>query len=235
VHDVASLVPSVINPEGTQSTEVVPMVNERRHSVAAAFSPLLLYGAVIAGMYLFRSGWAAILGYHLAIVAVLASGGGFSQAGRLVRGWHWGFGAAATGACLFAGALIYWLWPLIALDGLEMGPRLAQLGLSGWSWVAFIASYSLVNPWLEELYWRGWYPSRLERPFISDLLFAGYHLFVLVLFVGVAWAGLAFLVLVTTARIWRALSQRCDGLLIPCVSHLAADISVIVAAVLLMR
>ena len=197
----------------------------------AWLAPIPLYAAVIAGLYLFESGWAAIVGYHVAICAVIAVGGdGRKLQGVLFRGWNRAFGIGMTAACLISGLLVYLLWPIIRLEHVELGTALADLGLQGWSWLLFMAYYSLVNPAMEEIFWRRWYPSKLKIPLFSDVFFAGYHVFVMVLFVQAAWAGVTFVVLVAAARIWRELTHRYRGLAIPLASHTAADVSVIAAA-----
>jgi len=128
---------------------------------------------------------------------------------------------------------IYLLWPVVKLDDVRLGQILSSLGLDGASWWLFVVYYSLVNPWFEEIFWRGWYPGQLRRPVFADLLFAGYHVFVLFLFVDVLWAVAAFFALSGVAWLWRELATRHRGLIIPLVSHTVADISIITAAAVL--
>ncbi len=198
-------------------------------------APLLLYGGVLIGMYGLGSGWAAIVGYHIAICAIITLGQGWSEARALIRGWSRTLGLLMIGMCLVSGGVVFVLWPLIRHEHVTMQSGLAAVGLESWPWLAFIVYYSLVNPWLEELFWRGWYPGQLKWPVISDLLFAGYHVFVMVLFVQLFWALVTFVVISGAAFFWRFLTRRYDGLLIPVISHLAADVSIIVAAALLSR
>lgn len=89
-----------------------------------------------------------------------------------------------------------------------MGASLVGLGLEGWGWLAFVAYYSLVTPWLEELFWRGWYPTVVGQGIMADLLFAGYHLLVVALFIGWPWVVLCFAVLTATAFVWRLVARR---------------------------
>jgi len=199
----------------------------------ASLAPALPYAGVLSGLYLLGSGWAAIVGYHLAMCCVLTIARSWAEGAALVRGWHTLFGLGMCGLCATSGALVFVLWPVIHLGGVSMSGGLAAVGLEGWPWLAFIAYYSLVNPWLEELFWRGWYPMKLGRPLVADVLFAGYHVFVLVLFVQLSWSLVAFGVLVAVAFIWRCLARKHGGLLIAVISHMVADVSVIAAVYLL--
>jgi membrane protease YdiL (CAAX protease family) len=196
-------------------------------------SPILLYSGVLGGLFLLRSGWAAMLCYHAAILAVLGLTGGGARASAALRGWRRSLGGPMLVVCLASGAALALLWPWIRRDGTDLGDVLAGLGLEGLAWVAFIAYYTIVNPWLEELFWRGWYPDQVRRGVVADVLFAGYHVFVLLHFVGLAWALVAFGALATTAAAWRWIARQTGGLAIPCVTHLAADASIIAAAVAL--
>jgi membrane protease YdiL (CAAX protease family) len=207
--------------------------SEKSSSALVVVAPLLLYCGVLSGMFLFESGWAAILGYHAAICLVLTLSRGWPAAAALQRGWNPLFGAGMTAVCLVSGVAIFLLWPFIHLEGVVLSEGLRRLGLHGMWWWVFVAYYSLVNPWLEELFWRGWYPDQLRRPMIADALFAGYHVFVLLVFVQTFWALVAFFVLSSTAFVWRWFARRTKGLLVPVASHMAADISVIAAAALL--
>jgi membrane protease YdiL (CAAX protease family) len=185
------------------------------------------------GLHVLHSGWAAILGYHAGMCVLLAAGGGWPEARRLLRGWTWGSGLACAAFGAAAGPLIHVLWPLAADPANPLAARLAGLGLQGASWWAFVAYYVLVNPFLEEAFWRGWLAPDLRRPAAVDALFAGYHAVVLVLFIDWPWILLALACLVTAAWLWRRLALRTGGLAIPAVSHLVADVSVIAAAIVL--
>lgn len=185
------------------------------------------------GLHVLHSGWAAILGYHAGMCLLLWTCDGWPASGRLLGGWSWKEGAACTAFCTGAGAVILVLWPLAGDPSSPLAGRLADLGLEGASWWLFAAYYVLVNPFLEEIYWRGWLSTDSRLPAPIDGLFAGYHALVLVLFIGWPWVLVAFACLVAAAWLWRRLSKRCGGLAIPVISHLAADISVIAAAIVI--
>lgn len=193
----------------------------------AAFAP---YVAVLLGLYALRSAWAAILGYHVLMVTAIHIGGGWRTRERLLVGWRNGFGIAALVVCALAGPALAVAWPYVHPDGFALGEVLEALGLAGLSWWVFMAYYTLVNPWLEEAFWRGFLGSDAKGPVATDVLFAGYHIVVLLRFVGIEWALLCAAALSFAAWAWRQLARETDGLLVPCASHLVADLSIIVTA-----
>ncbi|MFC1498158.1 type II CAAX prenyl endopeptidase Rce1 family protein [Verrucomicrobiota bacterium] len=198
-------------------------------------SVMAMYGAIIAGMHFFRSGWIAILGYHVVICFILTVRSRWGLTRKLVSGWNGRWGLGISMVCLSAGLLIYFLWPYMCIDGLDLKSALASVGLEGNLWIGFMIYYCLVNPLLEELFWRGYFPARAKYSWSADFLYSGYHVFVLVLFVKWGWVVLAFVVLACVGRFWRKMADRCGGLLVPVLTHLLADISVIAAACLLAR
>jgi hypothetical protein len=122
------------------------------------------------------------------------------------------------------------LWPF-----LHVSPRLPQTllewGLNSGSWPWFIAYSALVNPWLEELYWRGWQGSASRHLVTTDFFFAGFHLVILAPFLSIYWLAFAFIILVSTGWLWRRVTTRYDSLLVSGLSHLAADVSILLVIV----
>jgi len=196
-------------------------------------APIVLYAAIIAGMHLFHSGWIAILGYHLGICLSLSIAGGWSHGKKIISGWDARLGPVIILMCVLAGPLVYGLWAFMHLAQLDLKSGLSAVDLEEGSWFAFAIYYCLVNPWLEELFWRGFFPSNAKYPTLSDFLYAGYHVFVLILFVKWIWVIVAFVVLVCVGRLWRQVASKYDGLIIPSLTHLVADISIIGAAFVL--
>jgi membrane protease YdiL (CAAX protease family) len=189
------------------------------------------YLAVGVGLYMLHSGWAAMAGYHVLMVLFLWAGGGWSGIREILRGWSWKEGIPTCVVCGLAGPLLWMLWPVVSKG--PLAERLAAVGLEGASWWGFVVYYALVNPVLEELYWRGWLGSESRWPGREDVLFAGYHGIVLVLFVDWPWALLCFACLLTAAWLWRQLVKRHEGLAIPVISHFIADVGVVVFATVL--
>jgi hypothetical protein len=186
------------------------------------------YLAVGLGLLWFKSAWLALLGYHLGILLFLGFGrafGHFRRLGPLLRpGWAV---TAWISACL-AGLLLYLGWNGLPLPA-DLSASLANLGLTAASWPWFIAYFALVNPWLEEAYWRGWLSGPSGFPSLDDFWFAGYHLLILAPFIPVGWLALVLAVLVTAAWFWRQIARHTGGLFIPSVAHLLADFSILTA------
>jgi hypothetical protein len=201
-------------------------------SMAAALVP---YAAVATGLFVLRSAWAAILLYHLGIVVVLSVTGWRSPLLRAQSGWRW-FALPAAVTAALAGAGLYLLWPYIDATGAGLDARLREFGLGGASWLLFAVYYSTVHPVLEELFWRGGGDgARRPAPDWRDVAFAGYHVPVLWFFVGPVWVAVSFFALAAASWLWRLAAHRFGGLGVPLVSHAAADLSIMVAAMLIAR
>ena len=69
----------------------------------------------------------------------------------------------------------------------------------------------------------------------TDLAFAGYHILVLAWFIKVPWLVIAFIVLTVAAYIWRYIASKLEGLAVPLLSHIVADVSIIAVTCVLIR
>ena len=84
----------------------------------------------------------------------------------------------------------------------------------------------MVNPWIEEYYWRGYLGSNTKKIILNDLLYSGYHLVVLAGKVEIVWLIVIFFALAVVAWFWRQTNRWSQGMLPSTASHLAADITV---------
>jgi len=186
--------------------------------------------AVIVGMYLLRSAWAALLMYHLGIVLLIVYDGGVSGWKRLLLGRKpWPLFSAVI-ICLLSGPLVLALWQFMALEAaVDPGEILVRYGLTGRSWVCFIIYFVVVNPVLEELFWRDYLRSGQRKPSLIDAAFSGYHVLVLTLFIKGPWVFLGFCILLITGWVWRRISIEQQGLAVPWISHMVADASILIA------
>lgn len=203
------------------------------HRSVTVIAPVILYATIVAGMHLFHSGWIAILGYHFAICVFLSIAGGLQLIRRLVSGWNTTLGLGISVVCSLAGPLIYCLWPYMHFAQVDLKSGLVAVGLAEGSWPGFVIYYCLVNPWLEELFWRDFFPANTKHPALSDFLYAGYHVFVLILFVEWIWIVVVFVVLTYIGRLWRQTAGKYNGLIIPALTHLVADLSIMGTAFIL--
>jgi membrane protease YdiL (CAAX protease family) len=199
--------------------------------VKTTWLPLLPYAATLIGIHLLSNAWAAILFYHLGVLAVLLR----ARRWPVERSNRVGLAAVATiVVCAAAGALLYYLWPVAGKEGLGLGSALADLGLSDASWWAFTVYFVMVHPVLEEALWRGFLRAA-RRPLLKDLLFGGYHAVVLIVFLKWYFVVLACLAITAAAWQWRRQVDTTGGNTWAIVAHAAADLSVMIAAILLLR
>ena len=124
------------------------------------------------------------------------------------------------GAC--GGLGLYLLWPIFGIVP-DLNARLIPLGLNPVSWPFFILYFSLVNPWLEEIYWRGWLGGASRSLVASDIWFAGFHLLVLGIYAPWHSLVIALVVLSTVSWFWRQIARRESSLFAPAFSHILAD------------
>ncbi|MHB1190581.1 MAG: hypothetical protein ACYC08_07055 [Armatimonadota bacterium] len=184
------------------------------------FAPFIPYVAVLLGIYLLENAWVAAVGYHLGAAAVLLlawrpKGRKLPRCSPLLVGANAVIGVG-TGVVLWA------LWPLLGMPE-NLGARFASLGIGSWFW--FGLYYCTVNPLLEELFWRRY----LSTP-RSDILFAGYHMLVLALFVRWEWLLPAFALLALASHLWRRTAGTYGGVRLAAASHLLADVGIVLMA-----
>ncbi len=188
---------------------------------------LIPYITILLGLHILKSAWAAILLYHGAILVIVLKNGNPILFKRLFRGWSWKIGLPLAPISALSGLSLYFLWPLAGIQGSELPAVLRAYGLYGYSWVIFIIYYCISTPVLEETFWRGYLSIPNRCPSAPDILFAGYHIIVVILFLKPLPIAIVFLSMVIIAWIWRLISLKYSGLAIPFVSHLVVGISVI--------
>jgi hypothetical protein len=191
---------------------------------------LLPYVAVLIGLYILSSAWVALLIYHLGIVLLIVYDGRISSWKRLLLGIKPWLLFSALAVCLLSGPLVFALWKFMALEAtVDPGAILARYGLMDTSWVCFIIYFVVVNPVLEELFWRDYLRSPLCKLSLIDIAFAGYHILVLRLFIKWPWVFMGFCMLAITGCLWRRFAIKQHGLAVPWISHTVADASILIA------
>jgi hypothetical protein len=195
---------------------------------------LIPYPVVGLTLAFTSSGWLAMLAYHLTIAVALWLSGGWREALALLRrGWRpWWLLALVLGMGFSSGVALFLLWPRLGVA--FTGPVLwAAFGLSGPNRVLFVAYFCLLNPALEESYWRGYLGSPQRRLTLSDVAFGGYHLLVVTPLLSWGWAALIFALLTAAGWFWRQLARLGGGLGLSLAAHAAADSAVMVALLLI--
>lgn len=196
--------------------------------------------AVLAGLYMKKSAFAAIGLYHLGMIVVLLHSSNRSLFKKAFSGWKTPAGAIMIIAACSAGLFCYLLRDWVFKEGLDFTAVLGSFGLTKQNWLFFCLYFSTVNPILEELFWRAFYSKEAKEdsfPLLTlqDAGFAFYHLLVLYFFLKPLFLVPVFVSLVIAAAIWRYLYRRYGGLLICIISHIAADVGIVTAAALLMK
>ena len=194
-------------------------------SVKKILPPLIPYITIVIGLLIFHNAWLAILSYHAGMVAVLClAKAGISPKKVFGSDTLWiPLITALVG--LSGGLLLYLLWPLLSVPE-DIYLYLSSIGMNEQTWPVFLAYFITINPLIEEYYWRGYLASATKCLTLNDLLFSGYHLLVLAGHMEAIWLFAVFFVLAIGAWFWRQMNRLNGGLLASTVSHIAADIAV---------
>ncbi|QBG48392.1 CPBP family intramembrane metalloprotease [Verrucomicrobia bacterium S94] len=195
---------------------------------------LIPYLAVLLGMHVLSSAWAAMLFYHagmLLFLCIRKSSGDWKKIGRGCSPLL----IPAMIVCALAAPVVYFMWPFFRISEHALVEWMAEYGLTGAAWMLLIPWFSVVHPMLEELHWRGIGPERAERLCWQDFAFAGYHVFVLYELVYWPWLFMVFGILVGSSFFWRWAAERFGGYLLPVLTHAVADAGVLMGVWLLIR
>ncbi|WFB35130.1 CPBP family intramembrane metalloprotease [Kiritimatiellota bacterium B12222] len=181
------------------------------------------------GMFVLDEALVSVVLYHVGIIACM-----FWQNFELkqvLRGFDARLCLGVGGLCLLTWPLITVLWPIMVQPGVDLSALLVDWRIRG-SFVGVFVVYSItLHPILEESFWRGMMPDHWK----SDILFAGFHLLVLYPLVHAIWLPVVFGVLTVASGIWRWITRRQQGLLVPILTHALADLGVVLAVWMLLR
>lgn len=192
------------------------------------FAVIPPYLAVWAGLFLFHSAWGALVGFHLVILASLLWLKPKPGLEILFRPSNWRYILGNVLLCSLSGLVLYILRDWLGSTDI-LREHILLLDLSGMTWFGFIAYFSLVNPFVEEYFWRGVLGSESRLPFIGDLIYAGYHILVVWDKVYPTFILLMVATLIFAGWIWRQMYRREKSLLAPILGHAMADFSILFA------
>lgn len=122
---------------------------------------------------------------------------------------------------------LYFLWDTFRFVN-DLSQQVEALGLNASNWPMFIAYFVLVNPFIEEYFWRGYLGNASKSLHTSDFLFAGYHTLIVINKVHIFSIVYALFVLILTGWFWRQVAREDGGLLAPVLGHMAADFMILV-------
>lgn len=192
-------------------------MNRQRTSYALRYAAP--YVAVIVFWALAHNAWLAILAYHAQILLWSRR-----DIREVARGWRSRDFALIAAPAALTGVALFFLLPHITRAPLE--EWLQSHGLAGAAMIAMIPYFGVVHPILEQVHW-----SRLHaRGALSHLAFAGYHAIVLYTLLQPAWLIVGVVVIAAASVVWQRSARRCRGLIVPVLSHVLADVGIILAA-----
>ena len=193
--------------------------------------PALAYLAVGLGLFIVRDAWIALLVFHLAIVIslLIVKPGLPIQILFTGQGMKWILVNILL--CGSSGVVLYFLWDRFGIAA-DLASYVEALGLNSANWLPFITYFSLVNPFIEEYFWRGYLGRPTKGLYPSDFAYAGFHGLILLEQVKADTVVCTLAVLVLAGWFWRQIARTDGGLLAPVLGHMAADFSILMAVYL---
>lgn len=189
-------------------------------------APTLAYLAVALGLFVFRSAWSALLGFHAAIIVPLLIARPNIPVSSLFKSKDFTWVASSVVLCGSSGIALFFLWDYFGIAA-DLPLQVESLGLNSRTWIPFIAYFALVNPFIEEYFWRGYLGSPSRKFHVSDFLYSGFHALILIGRVRFGSILFAFIVLALAGWFWRQIVRTDGGLLAPVLGHMAADFTIL--------
>ncbi|HEU0297063.1 MAG TPA: CPBP family glutamic-type intramembrane protease [Anaerolineales bacterium] len=194
-------------------------------------APALVYLAVALGIFYFHSAWGALLGFHIVIISSLLIARPNIPISVLGESHNIKWTALSILLCGSSGVTLYFLWNYFGV-GSDFPAQVESLGLNSLTWPLFIAYFALVNPFVEEYFWRGYLGNPTKGLYGSDFLYAGFHALILIGKLQVGWILYGLAVLMLAGWFWRQIMRVDQGLLAPVLGHMAADFTILLAVYL---
>ena len=191
-------------------------------------TPIFPYLAVGLGLFWFHNAWIAILGFHFAIVISLLLARSHIPIKTLFQSSNIRWVFLSILLCGSSGFSLYLFRNFFGIVS-DLPTQIESFGLTRSTWLLFIAYFVLVNPFVEEYFWRGFLGNSTKSLYISDFLYAGFH--ALVLFGNVRTRPIIYSLIALTLAgwLWRQIAREDKGLLAPVLGHMAADLTIMLA------
>ena len=192
------------------------------------WAPILVYLGVGIGLFFFKTAWSSLLTFHLAILVSLFLAKPKIPLKFLFKTDHIEWVVLSVLFCGSSGITLYYLWEKFSISD-DLVERVHALGLNADTWPIFIAYFTLVNPFLEEYFWRAFLGSNTTDFHPSDFLYAGFHGLILMDKVQTNMIIYSLALLVLAGWFWRQIMRADQGLLASVLGHMAADFTILMA------
>jgi membrane protease YdiL (CAAX protease family) len=194
-------------------------------------APVFVYVAVGVGLFLFRTAWSSLLTFHIAILISLLIAKPNIPLSILFTGRGIKWILVSILLCGSSGVTLYFFWDKFGIAN-DLAAHVEAMGLSASTWIPFITYFTLVNPVLEEYFWRGYLGSPTTNFYLSDFLYAGFHGLILLNKAQPSMIVYSLVLLVLAGWFWRQIVRADGGLLAPVLGHMMADFTILMAVYL---
>jgi hypothetical protein len=191
-------------------------------------APILPYLAVAIGIFWIQNALAALLSFHVAIILSLLFVRSQVPIKILFKSRDIRWVILNVLLCGGSGVSLYLFWSTFEVIG-NLSAHVESFGLTRTTWPIFIIYFVLVNPLIEEYFWRGYLGSPTRRLHPSDFLYSGFHGLILLGKMEIVAVFFSLIVLVLAGWFWRQIARADDGLLAPVLGHMAADFTILMA------
>lgn len=191
-------------------------------------TPLLPYLAVAIGLFWIQNAFWTLIGFHIAIILSLLLARSPIPIKILFKSKNIRWVVLNILLCGSSGISLYFLWSYFGVVD-DLSGQMEAIGLTSSTWPVFITYFVLVNPLIEEYFWRGYLGSPTRGLYASDFLYAGFHALILMNKVQTGAILYSLTILVLAGWFWRQLARADGGLLAPVLGHMAADFTILMA------
>lgn len=203
--------------------------------LAPLITCLLSAGVIVAGLYLWHSGWAALLLYHCVLLGAMILGKPSGKPDVIFRGFSFKAVFFLVLLSLATGWMFYDFIHRLDPHGTYVLRKLSLAGFTPFSLIPFLFYVSVINPVLEEFYWRRNYAE--SGGGIFDVFYALLHIPMFCFFGKLTPVQLIIPVagLVMAGALWRMVAGKVDGLASSIIGHGTGDFAMVVAILLIVK